>query len=94
MLFLILFACFVKYAPVTTPVTPTAPTIQWEASSNFSDLGIAKQDCAAELRNKELQNRGLCKEIAPGKTICQGTLTNFRVTYGMVNGKIVCRVLR
>lgn len=94
MLFLILFACFVKYAPVTTPVTPTAPATQWEASSSFSNLGIAKQDCAAELRNKELQRLGFCKEVSVGKTICQGTLTNFQVTYGMVNGKIVCRVLR
>jgi len=90
MLFLTLFACFVKYAPVI----PTAPAIQWEASSSFSNLSIAKEDCAADLRNKELRNRGLCKEVAPGKTICQGTLTNFRVTYGMVNGKVVCRVLR
>jgi len=90
MLLLTLFACFVKYAPVT----PTAPAVKWEAKSDFSDLGIAKEDCSSTLRNQELQRLGLCKEIAPGKSVCQGTLTNFRVTYGMVDGRIVCRALR
>lgn len=93
MLFLTLFACFGKYAPVNKPIPAPAAT-QWEASSSFSDLSIAKQDCAADLRNQELQKLGFCKEVAPGKTICQGTLKNFRVTYGMVNGEVVCRVLR
>jgi len=93
MLFLTLFACFVKYAPVT-PVSNPTPVVKWEASSSFNDLGIAKQDCASELRNQELRRLGLCKEVATGKTVCQGTLTNFRVTYGMVDGKIHCRVLR
>ena len=93
MLFLTLFACFVKYAPVT-PVSNPTPAVKWEASSNFNDLGIAKEDCSSTLRNQELQRLGLCKEIAPGKSLCQGTVTNFSVTYGMVDGKIVCRVLR
>jgi hypothetical protein len=90
MLFLTLFACFVKYAPVT----PTAPAVKWEAKSDFSDLGIAKEDCSSTLRNQELQRLGLCKEVSAGKTLCKGTVTNFRVTYGMVDGKIHCRVLR
>lgn len=93
MLFLTLFACFVKYAPVT-PVSNPTPVVKWEASSNFSNLTIAKQDCASELRNQELQRLGLCKEVSAGKTLCKGTVTNFRVTYGMVDGSIVCRVLR
>lgn len=77
-------------APVDT--TNQEVTQQWEAVSGFStrNLYIAQQDCRQELVNQWMIDNDKC--VTTGSTTqCKASLSGFRVEYGIVGNKVVCK---
>ena len=101
MLVLTFFACFGKQVSLQNPISielrnplvvvesPKKET--WEATSMISgNISMARLDCRQELVNKHMLENGMC-EVMKDRTVCQGTLSGFVVTYGIENNKVVCR---
>ena len=106
MLVLSLIACFGKQVSLQSPIADikwqnpivvdteqASPKKEaWEAASSIStrNIGMARNDCRMNLINKHMLENGMCKTVGT-KTLCQGTLSGFVVTYGVVDNKVVCK---